>query len=85
MEASACSGCITLSPVHEAKEPRSPQKSVDGATTEEEEKKGSTKLDGGKNTKLKKRTLFREEGDEEETIKVVTVKAVGDTQDRVGS
>ena len=84
MEASACSGCITLSPVHEAKEPRSPQKSVDGATTEEEEM-GSAKLDGGKNTKLKKRTLFREEGDEEETIKVVTVKAVGDTQDRVGS
>ena len=76
MEASACSGCITLSPVHEAKEPRSPQKSVDGAATEDEEK-GSTKLDGGKNTKLKKRTLFREEEDEEETIKVVTVKAVG--------
>ena len=81
MEASACSVCITLSPVHEAKEPRSPQKSVDGAATEE---KGSTKLDGGKNPKLKKRTLFREEEDDEETIRV-TVKAVGDTQDRVGS
>ena len=81
MEASACSGCITLSPVHEAKEPRSPQKSVEGAATEEE--KGSTKSDGGKNPKLKKRTLFREEEDEE-TIRV-TVKAVGDTQDRVGS
>ena len=81
MEASACSGCITLSPVHEAKEPRSPQKSVEGAATEE---KGFTKSDGGKIPKLKKRTLFREEEDEEETIRV-TVKAVGDTQDRVGS
>ena len=73
MEASACSACITLSPVHEAKEPKSPQKRLDGATTEE--RRGSTRLDGithpkGAASKLKKRTLFQEE----ETIRV-TVKA----------
>ena len=74
MEASACSACITLSPVHEAKEPKSPQKRVDGATTEE--RRGSTRLDGathhpkGAASKLKKRTLFQEE----ETIRVI-VKA----------
>ena len=72
MEASACSACITLSPVHEAKEPKSsPQKMVDGATTEE--RRGSTRLDGathhpkGAVTKLKKRTLFQED----ETIRVI--------------
>ena len=76
MEASACS-CITLSPVHEAKEPKSPQKRLDGATTEE--RRGTTKLDGATNStsKLKKRTLFQEE-----TIRV-TVKDMGDTVDRV--
>ena len=75
MEASACSACITLSPVHEAKEPKSsPQKRVDGATTDE--RRGSTRIDGathhpkGAASKLKKRTLFQEE----ETIRVI-VKA----------
>ena len=79
MEASACS-CITLSPVHEAKEPKSPQKRLDGATTEE--RRGSTKLDGATNStsKLKKRTLFQEH--KEETIRV-TVKDMGDTVGRV--
>ena len=84
MEASACSGCITLSPVHEAKEPKSPQKRLDGAKAEE---RGSTKLDGAANPKgaaanLKKRTLFQE--NEEETIRV-TVTAAGGTDCRVDS
>ena len=79
MEASACS-CLTLSPVHEAKEPKSPQRRLDGTATEES---GPTKIDGstiskGTASKLKKRTLFQEDDNEEETIQV-SVKAVGDT------
>ena len=74
MEASACS-CITLSPVHEAKEPKSPQMrcdaEVDGATKE----KVSANIRGA-TSRSKKRSLFRKE--EDETIRVA-VKSAADT------
>ena len=74
MEASACS-CITLSPVHEAKEPKSPQKRGDTAVDGAAEEKATANIRGA-TSRSKKRSLFRKE--EDETIRVA-VKSVADT------